>query len=314
MRNLSTTVRLMKFRLGNKSKHNFNCPVCGYEEPFDDVNPATGFRKHAQCPSCGAWHRIQYLVIDKLLKGVDPARLRKGRQEQHIKEIAIQVIKKTPLYHPLRNWVVRRKQIADLAEWQRKGRPIPLPHMAKQRILREYAQRYGLRVLVETGTYFGDMVEAMKANFDRIYSVELSRDLHEKAMIRFKGIHNIELIHGDSSIELERIMAKINQPTLFWLDGHWSGGVTARGAKDTPVHDELRHILNAADRGHVIIIDDARCFGTDPGYRSIEELSEFIKSKRSNLDITVQDDSIRITPKQRDRGSPGFMEKNRSAD
>jgi|KBSSwiStaDraftv2_1062776.scaffolds.fasta_scaffold53032_3 hypothetical protein len=208
-----------------------------------------------------------------------------------------QVIKKTPLYYPLRNWVVRRKQTADLAEWEGKGKPIPPPHMAKQRMLREYAKRYGLRVFVESGTYFGDMLEAMKADFDRIYSVELSRDLHEKAITRFQGINNIELIHGDSSIELERIMAKINQPALFWLDGHYSAGVTARGAKDTPIYEELRHILNASERGHVIIVDDARCFGTDPAYPSIEELSELIK-KRSNLDIRVQDDSIRITPKQ----------------
>jgi hypothetical protein len=208
-----------------------------------------------------------------------------------------QVIKKTPLYYPLRNWVVSRKQTADLAEWEGKGKPIPPPHMAKQRMLREYAKRYGLRVFVESGTYFGDMLEAMKADFDRIYSVELSRDLHEKAITRFQGINNIELIHGDSSIELERIMAKINQPALFWLDGHYSAGVTARGAKDTPIYEELRHILNASERGHVIIVDDARCFGTDPAYPSIEELSELIK-KRSNLDIRVQDDSIRITPKQ----------------
>lgn len=208
-----------------------------------------------------------------------------------------QVIKKTPLYYPLRNWVVRRKQTADLAEWEGKGKPIPPPHMAKQRMLREYAKRYGLRVFVESGTYFGDMLEAMKADFDRIYSVELSRDLHEKAITRFRGINNIELIHGDSSIELERIMAKINQPALFWLDGHYSAGVTARGAKDTPIYEELRHILNASERGHVIIVDDARCFGTDPAYPSIEELSELIK-KRSNSDIRVLDDSIRITPKQ----------------
>ena len=209
-----------------------------------------------------------------------------------------QVFRRTSSYYLVRNWVVRRKQTADLAEWERRGKPSPPPHMAKQRVLREYAKRYDLRVLVETGTYFGDMVEVMKADFDRIYSVELSRELHEKAMMRFKGIDHIKLIHGDSSIELERIMAKINQPTLFWLDGHYSAGVTARGVKDTPIYEELRHILNASDRGHVIIVDDARCFGTDSAYPSIEELIRFIKSQRSNLDIRVQDDSIRITPQQ----------------
>lgn len=169
--------------------------------------------------------------------------------------------------------------------------------MAKQFILREYAKTYGLRVLVETGTYLGDMIHAMNADFDRLYSIELSRDLHEKAVKRFKGIGKIDLLQGDSSVELEKIVRKLNQPALFWLDGHWSGGVTARGPKDTPIYDELRHILNTVDRGHVILIDDARCFGKDPAYPTIDALSEFVKSKRSNLDITVRDDSIRITPK-----------------
>jgi len=46
-----------------------------------------------------------------------------------------------------------------------------------------------------------------------------------------------------------------------------------------------------------MIIDDARSFGSDRDYPGMDELIEFVKSKRSNLDIAVQDDSIRITPK-----------------
>ncbi len=214
-----------------------------------------------------------------------------------MREIVKQVIKKTPLYHPLRNWVVRRRQTAELAEWERKGKPIPPPHIVHQMVLREHAKRYGLRVLVETGTYVGDMIQAMKTDFDRIYSVELSKALHEEAIIRFKGADNIELIHGDSGVELKRIMSRINQPALFWLDGHYSAGITVRGEKDTPIYEELNHILNAPYRGHVIIIDDARDFGTDPAYPTLEELSEFIKLKRFYLDISVQCDSIRVTPK-----------------
>lgn len=215
-----------------------------------------------------------------------------------MKEIVMQVVKKTALYYRLRNWVVRRGLKAELAKWERNGKPIPPPHLAKQRVLREYSKRYGLRIFVETGTYYGDMVDAMRAEFDRIFSIELSKDLYRKAIMRFKGANNIELIQGDSSIELENIVAKIDRPTLFWLDAHCSAGVSAKGETNTPIYEELRHILNAPDRGHVIIVDDARWFGTDPDYPSIEKLSEFIKSKRSGLDITVQDDSIRITPKR----------------
>lgn len=215
-------------------------------------------------------------------------------------EVVVLVIKKTPLYYPLVQWstpVPKSEPEIDYAEWERLGKPVPPPHIVKQRVLLEYSKRYGLRILVETGTLFGDMVEAMRADFDRIYSIELSKYLYKKAMIRFKGVNNIELIHGDSGIELERIMDKLSQPALFWLDGHYSGGVTARGAQDTPIFEELTHIFNSTDIGHVIIIDDARLFGKDPAYPSIQELIKFIKSRRHNMEIVVQDDIIRIQPK-----------------
>jgi hypothetical protein len=239
---------------------------------------------------------------DTLASSREPALTQKEphslRHSQSVKEIVMQVIGKTPFYYPLRNWAVKRRMPAELAEWERKGRPVPPPHIVKQRTLREYSKRFGLRILVETGTYYGDMVEAMRADFDRIYSIELSKDLYETTKKRFKGANNIELIHGDSGNELKRIVNNINQPALFWLDGHYSAGVTARGTRDTPIYEELRHILNSKDMGLVIIIDDARSFGKDSAYPSIEELSRFIKSKRADVDITVQDDSIRITPKQ----------------
>lgn len=207
------------------------------------------------------------------------------------------LIKNTPLYYPLYNWKVKREQVKELVEWEKKGRPAPPPHIVKQRILQAYSTRFGLKILIETGTYYGDMIEAMKDSFDRLYSIELSEELYEKTKERFKGVKHIELIHGDSGLELRNIINKINQPALFWLDGHYSAGDTALGEKETPIYEEMSNILNATDRGHVIIIDDARCFGTDPSYPSVGELSDFIRSKRTNIDIIIQDDSIRITPK-----------------
>jgi hypothetical protein len=81
------------------------------------------------------------------------------------------------------------------------------------------------------------------------------------------------------------------------LDGHYSAGETAQSHKDNPIFEELQHIFDTPDRGHVIIIDNARCFGMDPDYPSIEQLSDFVKSQRPNVDISVQYDIIRITPK-----------------
>jgi len=222
-----------------------------------------------------------------------------------MKQLLKQIIKKTPLYYPLRNckvkmhnWKVKRRRVKTIVEWERKGKPVPPPAIVKRRTLQAYAKRFKLKILVETGTSYGNTVQAMKDSFDRLYSIELGKELYERAKVRFKGVKHIEIIHGDSGHELGNVINRIDQPALFWLDGHYSAGVTARGDKDTPIYEELHHILNAPDRGHVIIVDDARCFGTDPAYPSIGELSDFIKSKNPNTDIVVQDDSIRITPKQ----------------
>jgi hypothetical protein len=211
-----------------------------------------------------------------------------------------QLIKKMMINTPLYDWQIRivaacrkRKEVFD---WKRKGMPAPPPHLIKQKILKEYARKYGLKVLVETGTYYGDMVHAMRNEFDLIYSIELSRDLHEKAKTRFEGLKHIVLIQGDSGQELAKVIRQLDQPALFWLDGHYSAGVTAKGNKTTPIFEELDHIMNSAVRSHVLIIDDARCFGHHPEYPNMNELMDYIHLKAPDAHIEVKDDSIRIVP------------------
>ena len=213
-----------------------------------------------------------------------------------MKRFIKEVLSDVPLYHPIRNWIMKKNQRRELINWEKSGKPVPPPHIIKQKALRNYARKYDLKILVETGTYFGHMVEAMKKDFEHIYSIELSKELYKKANKRFKGDKNVELVQGDSGIELKKLVKKIDEPALFWLDGHYSAGVTAKGEKDTPIYEELTHIFDAENKEHVIIIDDARCFGSDPAYPSIDEISDFIKSKRPDVSITIEDDSIRITP------------------
>jgi len=216
----------------------------------------------------------------------------------NMKQIIKRAIKSSLLYNHFINCRTKRRQIQELAAWERNNRPMPPPHIIKQQVLETYSKRYGLKILVETGTYLGDMVEAMKNVFERIYSIELSEDLYRNAKVRFKRLRNLKLINGDSGIEIKKLMNDIRDPALFWLDGHYSGGITAKGPKDTPIYEELTHIFSSPDIGHIVIIDDARCFGTEPAYPSLDELREFIKSKRPNLAFYVQGDSIRLTPKE----------------
>ena len=65
-----TPLGLALFRLLYKDKQQFTCPICFYNGPFIDINPETGFRKHASCPKCGSFerHRLQYLVVEEIAK------------------------------------------------------------------------------------------------------------------------------------------------------------------------------------------------------------------------------------------------------
>jgi hypothetical protein len=95
---------------------------------------------------------------------------------------------------------------------------------------------------------------------------------------------------------LKRVLPSVREPALFWLDGHYSGAGTARGKADTPVLRELAHILADPTLDHVVIIDDARCFGTDPAYPGLPSLVEFVRSRKDRMSIAVANDSIRIVP------------------
>jgi SAM-dependent methyltransferase len=184
----------------------------------------------------------------------------------------------------------------EIGAWKAAGRPVPPPDSVKRRTIWSYAKKSGLKVLVETGTYYGGTVATLQCRFGSIYSIELSEALFERARNRFEGVDNVHLICGDSSVELKNLLGELDQSAVFWLDAHWSGGTTARGDKDNPILDELDLILGQTDKRHAILIDDARLFGADPGYPMLEEVRELVGTRRPDLEFTVKDDIIRIVP------------------
>ena len=90
----------------------------------------------------------------------------------------------------------------------------------------------------------------------------------------------MELIHGDSGPEMAGVVKRPPGPALFWLDGHYSGGDTARGIHDTPINEELRAIFQPGQPDHIVLIDDARCFGDSPTYPTLEEVKQLVQSLR----------------------------------
>lgn len=181
-----------------------------------------------------------------------------------------------------------------VSEWDQQGRPAPPPPAYKQGVVKEYGRRFDLQTLVETGTYMGDAVAAGKDQFRRIYSIELSADLARLAKKRFRHDAHITILQGDSETVLPGILSGIQEPCLFWLDGHYSGGITALGKSVTPILGELQTIFAHPVKDHVLLIDDARDFRHEKNHPTLAELREFVAARRPDLSFEVEDDIIRL--------------------
>jgi len=191
------------------------------------------------------------------------------------------------------------KQYSSLAKWRKNGMKFPpLPHAFKEKVCAEYAKNYNINVMIETGTYYGDMVWALRNKFKKIYSIELDKKLFDKAGKRFKNFKHIELFHGDSAIIIKDVLAQLHEPALFWLDGHYSGGETAKGEKETPIFEELKSILGHKIKNHVILIDDARCFDGQNDYPTIEGIKSLLTSTENRYVLKNEFDIIRIYQEQ----------------
>lgn len=179
--------------------------------------------------------------------------------------------------------------------WKNEGRKGLTPHAVKQDAIRYYQKKYSINILVETGTFRGEMVYAQRNDFSKIYSIELSEELCRLAQKRLKKYGHIEILQGDSGKMLKQLVEKISEPAIFWLDGHYSGFETAKGDYATPVYQELDAIFSTS-LNHVILIDDARLFVGKDDYPTIEELQKYVAAKRGTAELTIEDDMIRITP------------------
>ena len=181
-------------------------------------------------------------------------------------------------------------------KWKRAGRPIPPPPIVKYGVIDEYRRRFGLRTLIETGTFAGGTIDALHRRFDRIVSIELSADWYARAVARFGARRHVTLVHGDSGTRLPEVLQTLREPALFWLDAHYSGPMTARGAIDSPIVRELEAIRAHPVKGHVILIDDMRDFQGRDGYPTVAELLDWIHQADPGGHVEVRDDILRWGP------------------
>lgn len=195
------------------------------------------------------------------------------------------------------SWFEELVQYSLYYRWVLAGRPagVPSPHVQKRRQLLNFQAKYRISNLVETGTYFGAMVEAMKSRFAQVYSIEYSPELFVKAKQRFAQDTNVKLFQGDSAVCLKEIVPQLSSPAIFWLDAHFSGGVTAKADLETPIVEEIRTILSDG-KDHILVIDDARCFDGTHDYPTVETIKQLILSLRPTYRVYVKFDAILAEP------------------
>lgn len=180
-----------------------------------------------------------------------------------------------------------------IAGWEKSDKPSPPPHVIKVRTIEQFQGKTGYRVLVETGTFMGDMIFSQLHNFDQIYSIELSEQYWKNAKELFKDYPHVNLLQGDSGIKMYELIKGLKQSSIFWLDGHYSGGDTAMGEKKSPIYEELKAIFSSSLK-HCLLIDDARLFDGTEDYPTLKELKSFILQNRPSAVIEIDADTISV--------------------
>ena len=107
---------------------------------------------------------------------------------------------------------------------------------------------------------------------------------------------NVRLFTGDSATLLPEMSRQIKGRALFWLDAHYSGGVTALGAKESPLCEELKVVASLDRSDHCILIDDTRsCTGLDD-YPTLPELWTLLREINPEYHLVMDWDCLMALP------------------
>lgn len=176
---------------------------------------------------------------------------------------------------------------------------MPLPK-STENLLAKY--KHG-SILIETGTYMGDGVRAaIDAGFDEVWSIELDDFLFEDARKTFSNDGRVHIVHGDSAVQLGKILDSFPPGTdvTLWLDAHASGPL--KYDRGTPLLDEV-HAVSVSGCRAAILIDDCRLLGSAEWRRvGKDHLEKALKALPYEHTIQYEDghvlnDIMVITPK-----------------
>ena len=178
-----------------------------------------------------------------------------------------------------------------LNKWSKSNFSVNAPQFIKEIVLKKYGVVNA--PWVETGTYMGKTTNFLKEIYPHVHSIEPEIKLYNAALKRFNG-KNVTLYNDVSENVFPKLLKSLSGDVNFWLDGHYSGGITFKGKKNCPVEDELNSIeVNLINFSKItILIDDVRCFLSENSeysdYPSIDYLVDW--ARRLNMRWRIEND------------------------
>ena len=153
------------------------------------------------------------------------------------------------------------------------------------------------KILIEGGTSLGwGTATAIQAGFEKIYTIELLKNLFEDAQNMFSNqikSGQVVTINGDTQTVLGQILEEVNQTATFWLDAHF--GKKYKGEKPRcPLLAELDVIKQHSIKTHTLLIDDMRLFGKAAhDFITIEQVKQKILEINPNYKISFLDSNVK---------------------
>jgi len=175
--------------------------------------------------------------------------------------------------------------------WYKQGFLGNAPQLIKQNIF----YKYGIpnAQWVETGTFFGDSTDFLIKNFPKVYSIEPSKHLFDYVVKRFTNQKNVILFNDVSEKILPELLSNLSGDINFWLDGHYSSGITFKGDQDCPIEDELYQISKNLEKFNkvLILIDDIRCFIPNNEFTEYPSINDLVHwSQKNNFNWIIEHD------------------------
>ena len=143
--------------------------------------------------------------------------------------------------------------------WIIQSYKMPCPPKVKRRAIYSHSIKGG--DWIETGTYLGETTKFLANRKNKVISIEPQLNLFEFNQMRFRKNKNVTIIHGTSQEKLSAAIEMLSGDINFFLDGHFSGGLTFDSGR-APIMEELEIIINSINPKQKIkvFIDDFRLF------------------------------------------------------